>query len=575
MTSQNPDNEPACPRLTKPRSNPSGNRSQDNSLDLQRWHSFKEHPIRHESHSFSGMRPNRMSIEHSENPKQNHSMMLGDKSNSVASGYVGYIEQLNRNLKHLIYRGGGGNLGTEDKLYSQDEASASREFPSRLKAGVLGMPPNQPGMTMTSINHASGGALKIGESLNAEILPTGLGAPSNILLNSTMLSNIFNDRSFHEPIHEISREADFIEEEEAASVPEEEQGSFFDDEHKKGISQIYHANIEREASFSFENPKGLSALLEEDVETSMRAPGSESRRRCSVDTVEVLDKLQAGYFLTKKEGRKNPHELPQAEEPYIRLEMITLNENGPKLTEDYIICAQGLVNSKKNTSVKSITIGRMTATADGIYPNDVVLPYTDKEVGRVHCMLSYRHLFPGYDLPQSFLTFLSGKIEKIGGPGCPVRRINTVCMAKILAYLKPAQKVYAVDLSSISGTYKRINRHEAIPMSKGQIFLFGNSYQISVNFVRGQSSTRGNLKKLFTYLAEEFEDKVAIHGLTPEQLKYVEELREKKQTIISEILKEGDSDLYIDNTERLDAESAFPMLILEVLNPNGSIKKYQ
>ena len=132
-----------------------------------------------------------------------------------------------------------------------------------------------------------------------------------------------------------------------------------------------------------------------------------------------------------------------------------------------------------------------------------------------------------------------------------------------------------MDLSSISGTYKRINRHEEVPLAKGQIFLFGNSYQLSVNYIRGQSTTKGSLKKLFTYLAEEFEDKVAIHGLSPEQLRYVEELREKKQDIISEILKEGDSDSYIDNTERIDAESAFPMLILEVLNPNGSIKKHQ
>ena len=366
MTSQNAEDEPACPKQSKPRSNPSGNRSHDNSLELQRWSSFKEPVIRPESHSFSGLRPHRTSTEHSDHAKQNQSMVVGDKSNSVASGYVGYIEQFNRNIRHLLYRGGAGNLAAEDKLNSQDEASASREQPSRLKASILGQNHQGGTGTMGSINQVSGNHLRIGESSNAEILPPGLTGPSNILLNSTMLSNIFNDRSFHEPIHELSREADFIEEEEAASVQEQDQGSFFDDEHKKGISQIYHANIEREASFSFENPKGLSALLEEEAESSMRASMPETKRRYSVETIEVLDKLDARYFLAKSEDRFNPQETPKPHESYIRLEMITLNENGPKLTEDYFVTAQGMVHSKKNTSVKSITIGRMTATADGI-----------------------------------------------------------------------------------------------------------------------------------------------------------------------------------------------------------------
>lgn len=86
----------------------------------------------------------------------------------------------------------------------------------------------------------------------------------NILLNSTILSNLFENRSFHAPIHELSNEAEFIEEGDGDSAGSGEESFFFKDGPKEGLSKIYNHNDP--GSFSFDNNRNvLSGLLDEEI----------------------------------------------------------------------------------------------------------------------------------------------------------------------------------------------------------------------------------------------------------------------------------------------------------------------
>jgi hypothetical protein len=65
-------------------------------------------------------------------------------------------------------------------------------------------------------------------------------------------------------------------------------------------------------------------------------------------------------------------------------------------------------------------IGRLEEGEDGLKPNDIVLPNSDRAVSRVHACMIYKYGFSQRHIPRNFLVFLSGKNKRVGGVGCSV-----------------------------------------------------------------------------------------------------------------------------------------------------------
>jgi hypothetical protein len=536
MNSSNHEEEEFALENSKARSNPSRlsdkRRSKENSLDLQRWHSFKDELIkeRKDHHSFSSQMQKVSTGEHSD-PKI-HSLILQDKSNSelkssVASKYVEYIDHFKKTYIELTKKG--------------EEGEGAKE----------------------------GYRVKIHKD-------------SNILLNSTILSNCFNDRSFHDPIHELSNEADFIEESNSGdNDPDEDQEGediLFDENNKEGLSKIY--NPLEGGSFSFDNNRMLSGFFDEIKENER----SGSKRRIAVrnlertfDTIENLDRLDPNHFYEKdpklQDSVKSLVTTYDPTDEYIKIIAMHLSLGENKFSDEYILTSKGLVNSKKNTKVKSLVIGRMSSVIEDVRPNDIILPFSDKAISRVHCAIAFKQGFRNRRLNRGFATFLSGKHEPIGGSRCPVRRLTKDLLMRIYSYLRPANKIYAIDLGSTTGTYKRILPGTPWEMKKDDIFMVGNSFQFSITYANSVLTKNANLNDLFQMLADEPEERTEIHGLTPEQTRKVEHFREKKKMVIDEILKEeGDSSMH---SQTPGADFLFPMLVFGIENPSSNAKAIQ
>ena len=510
---------------SKVRSNPSTGaskrRAKENSLDLQRWHSFKDELVKEgKDHSFSAQ-ANKQSTE----SEQKHlSLILQDKSNSelktsVASTYEHYLDHFRKNYGDLL------RLGT-----AEDGGSVLPK-------------------------------------------PKATHKEPNILLNSTILSNCFDNRSFHAPIHELSNEAEFIEEGDSAPSSSED-ASFFKDGPKEGLSKI--ENPLEQGSFSFDNNRNmLSGLLEEDeAEDPVPLP----RVSESFDTMDRLERLDLKYFyerdLSKSLDRPAVLAFDEGEE-HIRMNVLHLSPLGDhKFSDEYILTSRGVVNSRKNTKPRSLVIGRMSSIDDDVRPNDIILPFADKSISRVHCCIYFKNAFSKQSLPMSFVTLLSGRLPRVAGANCSVKRLTRDLLARVFAYLKPKSQLLAFDLGSTTGTFKRVLFGQAQRVKKGDVYMIGNSFQLNANYACGTWSRGASLKNLCQFLAEEPEERIHIRGLTPEQMRLVDHFREKRKSVISEILREGDGDSFLEGRDP-DVDPSFPMLILEVQNPSSKTKPLQ
>jgi hypothetical protein len=384
---------------------------------------------------------------------------------------------------------------------------------------------------------------------------------SDILLNSTILSHCFGDRSFADPIHEISNEADFIEE-------DSEQGSFFQENPKDEFSKIAPEYDREDFSFGENNPV-LSGIFD-DLQV-------EKENNFKEDSFEELEKFKViddTYFFTKdptkQDGRllkEDPHE------EHITISIKNLLPGNLVSTEQFVLTSKGIVGSDRNTLPTSVIIGRLGLLGEDIRPNDIVLASSDTSISRVHCALFYKHVFKKRKISLKFLTFLSGKLDRVGGPGCPVRRLNPYCLKRIYEFLKPSFKLYAIDLGSTIGTFKRLVFQQEHPIERGEKLMIGNTYNLNVNYLTNATSPSNNIEQLYHFLSEEAEEKMQIHGLDREQLRTLEAYREKKKNMINEILKQENESF--TRHPICDWEFPFPILILEFEQPPSNCKTHQ
>jgi hypothetical protein len=384
---------------------------------------------------------------------------------------------------------------------------------------------------------------------------------SDILLNSTILSHCFGDRSFADPIHEISNEADFIEE-------DSEQGSFFQENPKDDFSKIAPEYDREDFSFGDNNPV-LSGILD-DLQV-------EQERNFKEDSFEELEKFKVvddTYFFAKDASK--PGGRPQVHDPkeeHIKIAVKNLLPGNLVDSQQFVLTHKGIVGSDRNTAPTSVIIGRLGLLNEDIRPNDIVLASSDTSISRVHCALFYKHVFKKRNISRRFLTFLSGRLERVGGPLCPIRRLNPYCLKRIYDFLNPSCKLYAIDLGSTIGTFKRLRYQQEHAMESGEKLLIGDTYNMNVNYVCNLSSQSTSIEQLYHFLAEEAEEKLQIHGLDREQLRTLELIREQKKNMINEILKQENESF--TRHALGDSEFPFPILILELENPPSHCRANQ
>lgn len=299
---------------------------------------------------------------------------------------------------------------------------------------------------------------------------------SNILLNSTILSNCFNNLSFHP---NTSKEVDFAEEDN----PLDDSCSFISRIRGEGKpNENYHNPFSiidemDESSFSFGFNNKMCKILQELDRADLQ--DSQQKRNHSSDSLELI-------LRKRVEHPKFPLTYDKKKEHLI-LSLKYLKDCSS--ASEYIVTRNGMVGSTKNTGTGFIVFGRQEEDPNGVRPNDVVLMSTDKSISRVHACLLFKHGFKERRLQKNFLTFLSGKRRKIGGLGCRIPDLPLSSLHTIYSFLRPSNKFYIADLGSASGTYKKLVYEKKHKLAKRDIILIGSSTQLHVrNIIIGTGS---------------------------------------------------------------------------------------
>lgn len=89
--------------------------------------------------------------------------------------------------------------------------------------------------------------------------------------------------------------------------------------------------------------------------------------------------------------REFPTQPPGPEEEKITISVKFLKEGLPR--QSYTLTRRGMVGSLKNTLTNFLVLGRMEEDQQGMRPNDIVLPNSDKAISRMHACFIYRYGF--------------------------------------------------------------------------------------------------------------------------------------------------------------------------------------
>ena len=429
------------------------------NLENGKWNSMQDELLLQEDYSFSLNK----GVSTDMSDKRVHSFILADKSNSelknsCASRYAEYLDQFKTNFLQLIrededeksddYEDDGAEEGeagsSDDDVYDVDK---NFKLNDNSKVNLLGS--------------------KLNLNLNN----------SNILMNSTILSNCFNNLSFHNQ-HNLSKEADFIEE-----GPLDDSCSFLmklNNETKPGETNLPFSKIyKNHDSFSFGSNKRMSVILDELDKRD------DSKDHLSFDSVHLGLTNQTRYFYEKRKNEIKYPETYDEEAEHVKISVINLNFQGPeaKRSREYVLTSNGVVKSKKNSATNCLIIGRLEKGEDGLVPNDIILPQSDRAISRVHACLIYKFGFSRRKIPNNFVTFLSGRYPKIGGEGCLVRRIPSYVMRRVYEFLRPEKNFYMSDLGSVMGTYIKLRYNQEYRLRKRDLFLIGAETLIHVKSV--------------------------------------------------------------------------------------------
>lgn len=169
-----------------------------------------------------------------------------------------------------------------------------------------------------------------------------------------------------------------------------------------------------------------------------------------------------------------------------------------------------MVESQRNTEGDDIMIGRCAQTdSDGnqIYPNDIVLPMSDRAISRFHCKLITKEFFnQKVHYHDSFIHFL-----------LYVRTLPKHILKLIGSFLQLDKNLYIQDVGSVYGTYYRLQNTRPQQMERAQIYFIGADTNFTVQDCvtsNHKSNTKLSLDKMYNLLADYEHHKTKIHGLT-------------------------------------------------------------
>jgi hypothetical protein len=329
---------------------------------------------------------------------------------------------------------------------------------------------------------------------------------SNILLNSTILSSCFNNYSFHNPeakIHEENWEMNELDSKEEPEnffqIPENSMGKSYSfsfklpknhsgkkDKDVGILSKIYKNN---ESSLSIISQKKYSEILDglnDDHEMmTFKENYSKDFKEKTFDGENIIsgfDREIYNFYKLESGPVEYPRTQPGGGEQFIKIQVKGFSHHQDRKGPAYhYLTDQGLCFSDKNTKTRALMIGRQQESLEGIRPNDIVLNKNDMSVSRIHCAIIYKY---GFDrlrsINNSFIVFLSGKLPQSKSY---VKRLPFYVLKRVYEFIKPARKIWALDLGSYVGTYKRLKLNESKSLNVGQTYIFGSDTKLLINMV--------------------------------------------------------------------------------------------
>lgn len=161
--------------------------------------------------------------------------------------------------------------------------------------------------------------------------------------------------------------------------------------------------------------------------------------------------------------------------------VIVQNSSMGSVLNTYSVTLDGCAGSLRERHGFEVNIGRQKVTEEGEFPNDIVLPPSDRAISRTHCTLNYSN-FLKREVDQSWLAFLACYHPRAG------RNSVFHCLPQplfryILDYLKEPRALTVTDLGSVFGTYLRITNTESYPLNSQQQFLIGKDLLLDIESV--------------------------------------------------------------------------------------------
>lgn len=147
----------------------------------------------------------------------------------------------------------------------------------------------------------------------------------------------------------------------------------------------------------------------------------------------------------------------------------------------YQVTEKGVTNSLRTPQDHTVRIGRQHINEEGMRPNDITLPPSDRAISRCHCMIDCRKFFI-FELPDTWIAFLMAFHPRLGRNSI-FNYLPHDLFRYILGFIKEPRAPYLIDLGSMCGTYVRVSNSDPVELEQGQNFLIGSDIIIEIDKV--------------------------------------------------------------------------------------------
>mmetsp|Transcript_3027 Transcript_3027/g.6293 ORF Transcript_3027/g.6293 Transcript_3027/m.6293 type:complete len:314 (-) Transcript_3027:1157-2098(-) len=161
--------------------------------------------------------------------------------------------------------------------------------------------------------------------------------------------------------------------------------------------------------------------------------------------------------------------------------VIIQNSSMGSVSRTYTVTREGCEGSQRQNQEFEVRIGRQKVTEDGDFPNDIVLPSSDRAISRTHCALDYSN-FLRREVDATWIAFLSCYHPRLGRNSV-FHNLPQPLFRYILEFLQEPRCLNVIDLGSVFGTYLRITNTDPYPLNSQQQFLIGKDLLLDIELV--------------------------------------------------------------------------------------------